>query len=48
MTPLALAFMIGSWSFVLGLTAWCFRRVLRAQKGGTRASPDEDPDRTPS
>ena len=33
MTPLALTFMILSWSFVLGLTTWCFARVLRSEKG---------------
>lgn len=33
MTPLALGFMALSWAFVLGLTAWSFRRVLR--KGST-------------
>lgn len=31
MTPLALLFMILSWSFVLGLAGWCFHRVLRAK-----------------
>ena len=36
MTPVALAFMIASWSFVLGLAGFCFHRVLRARK-----RPDE-------
>ena len=34
MTPLAIAFMVASWSFVLGLTAWCFIRVLRSRSTG--------------
>lgn len=42
MSPLALAFMIGSWSFVLGLSAWCFHRVLRA--GRPRVSGDATDD----
>ena len=41
MTPAALGFMIASWSFVLGLTGWCFLRVLRA---GRDRGPDEPPD----
>lgn len=39
MTPLAIAFMAVSWSFVLGLTAWCFNRALRTKEprsGGRR------------
>ena len=42
MTPLALTFMILSWSFVLGLTGWCFARVLRSE----RASAVEPRDQT--
>lgn len=34
MTPLALLFMVLSWSFVLGLAGWCFHRVLRAKAPG--------------
>lgn len=30
MTPLALTFLVLSWSGVLGLAAWSFHRVLRA------------------
>lgn len=30
MTPGALLFMILAWGFVLGLTAWSFRRLLKA------------------
>jgi hypothetical protein len=41
MTPLALAFLIASWTGVLGLTAWCFYRVLRA---GRRGGPGDGPD----
>jgi len=33
MTPLALGFMVASWAFVLGLTAWSFHRVLRSRDG---------------
>jgi len=40
MTPLALGFLIASWTGVLGLTAWCFYRVLRAGRPGGR---DEGP-----
>jgi hypothetical protein len=29
MTPGAVIFMVGSWSFVLGLTAWSFARILK-------------------
>ena len=42
MTPLALAFMVLSWSFVLGLTAWCFARVLRAEKRAELRDPLDD------
>jgi hypothetical protein len=28
MNPLALVFMAGAWIFVLGLTAWSFRKLL--------------------
>jgi hypothetical protein len=31
MTTAAIAFWLGSWTFVLGLTAWSFYRVLKAQ-----------------
>ena len=41
MTPLALAFMIGSWAFVLGLTGWAFGRVLRSQRDARRREDDE-------
>lgn len=39
MTALALSFMIGSWSCVLGLAAWCFRRVLRAERRPPSTGP---------
>jgi hypothetical protein len=29
MTSSAIVFMVASWTFVLGLTAWSFRRILR-------------------
>lgn len=29
MSVAAMAFMVVSWALVLGLTAWCFVRVLR-------------------
>lgn len=39
MTPLAIAFMVLSWGFVLGLASWSFSRVFRAQ----RQRKEEDP-----
>lgn len=36
MTPLAAVVMGVSWSLVLGLTAWSFRRVLRASRDRER------------
>jgi hypothetical protein len=38
MTTLALVFLVLSWSGVLGLAAWSFHRVLRAD---SRRPPDE-------
>ena len=32
MTPGAILFMAGSWTFVLGLTFWAFTRILRGRK----------------
>jgi hypothetical protein len=32
MTTGAILFMAGSWTFVLGLTFWCFSRILRKKK----------------
>lgn len=32
MTPAAMVLMGLSWGLVLGLTFWCFRRVLRASE----------------
>lgn len=29
----ALTFMVLAWTFVLGLTSWCFYRLLTAPKG---------------
>jgi len=29
MTPLAWLFLLASWSLILGLNAWCIRRVIR-------------------
>ena len=29
MTSSAMVFMVASWTFVLGLTAWSFRRILK-------------------
>lgn len=31
MNPLALAFMAGAWIFVLGLTLWSFRKLMKAE-----------------
>jgi hypothetical protein len=39
MTTAAIAFLLGSWTFVLGLTGWSFYRVLKAQ-----ASKETRPD----
>ena len=36
MSSVALAFMIGSWGFVLGLAGWSFARVLRSRRGKGR------------
>ena len=44
MTPLALGFLVASWSAVLGLTAWCFYRVLRAgRRGGSDDASNAGP-----
>jgi hypothetical protein len=41
MTTGAIAFWLGSWAFVLGLTGWAFYRVLKAQAGrGSSPPPD--------
>ncbi|HEX5829961.1 MAG TPA: hypothetical protein VFY16_03195 [Gemmatimonadaceae bacterium] len=32
MSTSAWVFMLGSWTFVLGLTIWSFARILRLQK----------------
>jgi hypothetical protein len=37
MTTEAIAFWLGSWAFVLGLTGWSFYRVLKAR--GHRGKP---------
>ena len=42
MTTGALLFMTGSWAFVLGLTAWSFRRILRAPRGSPRTEAGEE------
>lgn len=31
MTTAAALFMAASWTFVLGLVVWCFRRVLKSE-----------------
>jgi hypothetical protein len=41
MTPLALVFMALSWSLVLGLAVWSFRRVLQATER-RRCAADAD------
>jgi hypothetical protein len=40
MTPLAVGFLVASWTGVLGLTVWCFHRVLKA---GRHGGPDDGP-----
>ena len=32
MTTAAALFMAFSWAFVLGLTTWCYRRILKSGK----------------
>lgn len=41
MTPGAMVFLVASWGLVLGLAAWAFREVFRAQ---ARRNPDAPPD----
>lgn len=45
MTVPALVFMMVSWGVVLGLTSWCFLRVVRASRAteGKGAPVDEPP-----
>lgn len=45
MTVPALVFMLVSWGVVLGLTSWCFLRVMRASRAteGTEVGVDEPP-----
>ena len=42
MTPLALVFMISSWTLVLGLTGWAFKRVLAADQRRRRRTGEAD------
>ena len=39
MTVGAFFFWLGSWAFVLGLTGWCFYRVLKAQADRVKQPP---------
>ena len=45
MTTGALIFWLGSWTFVLSLTAWAFSKVLRSQ-AQRAATPDTEDDMT--
>ena len=35
----ALVFMLLAWTFVLGLTGWCFARLLRSDPANEAAPP---------
>jgi hypothetical protein len=39
MTPVALAFLVGAWTFVLGLTGWCFYRLLNSDPEHEKLPP---------
>ena len=41
MTDGALAFMVFAWAFVLGLTGWCFYRLLKADVEDDRLPPPD-------
>lgn len=45
MTAGSLAFLIGSWTFVLGLMGWSFSKILGSQTHRD-ATPDPDDDMT--
>lgn len=46
MTAGSLAFMLGSWAFVLGLMTWAYSKILRSQ-ANRAATPDPGDDMTP-
>lgn len=37
-----LIFMLAAWGFVLGLTVWCFHRLLRGDGKDGDSSPPQD------
>jgi len=39
MTTGALVFMLAAWAFVLGLTTWAFRRLLRSEPSREHLPP---------
>lgn len=39
MNPTALIFMLGAWTFVLGLTGWCFYRLMRTDPANEPVPP---------
>ncbi len=39
MTVTALVFMLGAWGFVLGLTFWCFWKLLRVDPSHEHLPP---------
>jgi hypothetical protein len=43
MTTMAIVFMAAAWTFVLGLTAWAFLRLLRTPKDERLPPPGSIP-----
>lgn len=39
MKPLPLLFMLSAWIFVLGLTIWCFYRLMKVDPSKEHAPP---------
>ncbi len=39
MNATALIFMLGAWGFVLGLTVWCFYRLMRTDPANEPVPP---------
>lgn len=39
MRPAALMFMLGAWTFVLGLTFWSFRKLMQTPPGEEKLPP---------
>jgi hypothetical protein len=43
MNPMAIIFMAGAWIFVLGLTTWAFRKLLRTPRDEKLPPPGSIP-----